>query len=97
MPQERPTHAQIAAAIETASRAAAAASDARARYFRRHSPHRASALSAARDRCAEAAAPFRPWLGMVAWDGIALDDELAMKKIMEALRYERRQIDKMLI
>jgi hypothetical protein len=34
---------------------------------------------------------------MVAWDGIALDDELAMKKIMEALRYERRQIDKMLI
>jgi hypothetical protein len=33
---------------------------------------------------------------MVAWGGIELDDELAMKKAMEALRYERRQLTKML-
>lgn len=32
---------------------------------------------------------------MAAWDKIALDDELAMKGVMEKLRYERRQIDKM--
>lgn len=33
---------------------------------------------------------------MSAWGGISTDDDLAMKRVMEALRYERRQIDKML-
>lgn len=34
---------------------------------------------------------------MVAWEKhkITLDQELEMKKVMEDLRYERRQIDKM--
>lgn len=96
MSQPRPDQAKIAAALTRADSAVAAAAACRARYHRRRAPKRDSALAAARNRCAEAAAPLRSWLGMAAWGGISLDDELLMKKATTALRYERRQIDKML-
>jgi len=96
MSQPRPTHEQIADGVRDAEQATAAASDVRARYHRRRSPRRQPSLEAAKQRCEDAAAPLRSWIGMVAWDGISLADELAMKKAMEGLRYERRQIAKML-
>jgi hypothetical protein len=96
MSQPRPTHDQISAAVAVAQSAVAAAAAVRKRYHRRRSPQRESALVAARTRCEDAAKPLRSWIGMAAWGGIELDDELAMKKQMEALRYERRQIAKML-
>lgn len=95
MSQSRPTQEQISAAISRADRAVTNAMEVRRRYHRRRSPQRPAALAAARDRCTEATGPFRSWLGMAAWGGIELADELAMKRVMEALRYERRQIDKM--
>lgn len=96
MSQPRPTHDQISAAVSAADRAVTAAVAVRKRYHRRRAPQRESALVGARTRCEESAKPLRSWIGMSAWGGIELDDELAMKKVMEALRYERRQIAKML-
>lgn len=95
MSQPRPTHDEISAAVAAAERIAASAAAVRKRYHRRRAPQRKSALLGARTRCNEAAKPLRSWIGMSAWGGIDLEDELAMKKVMEALRYERRQIDKM--
>lgn len=95
MSQPRPNHKEIEAVIEAAERVAKASRATRADLGRRRTPTRAKRLRNAREQCSDAAKPFRPWLGMAAWGGIALDDELAMKKVMEALRYERRQIDKM--
>lgn len=83
------------AALGDAERAVSYSRDTRKRLGRRRTPTRKKLLLAARERCADAAVPMRSWLGMVAWGGITLDDELAMKRQMERLRYERRQIDKM--
>jgi hypothetical protein len=96
MSQPRPHSEQITAALGTADAAMAAARKTRARYRGRKTPGRVDALCDARARCEAAAEPMRSWLGMVAWGGIALEDELAMKKAMADLRYERRQIAKML-
>lgn len=96
MAQDRPTHAQILAAIGRAETACVQAANCRTRYSRRRSPRRPLALAAALEQCVAVAGPFRSWLGMVAWGGIDLDDELAMKKIMEKLRYERRHLERML-
>jgi hypothetical protein len=84
------------AAVASASAAVGAAAAVRARYHRREAPTRAKALEDARQRCVDAAKPLRSWIGMIPWGGIDLDDELAMKGVMEKLRYERRQITKML-
>lgn len=94
--QDRPTDKQLQDAIDSGRMAAKAAADCRARYGRRRSPQRKERLTFHRERCAEAAKPLRSYIGMVAWGGIEQDDELAMKRVMEDLRYERRQIDKML-
>lgn len=96
MPQPRPKSAEIATALGDAERAVTHARDTRKRLGRRRPPRREEQLTAARARCADAAIPLRSYIGMVAWGGISLDDELAMKRQMELLRYERRQIDKML-
>lgn len=96
MSQPRPNPTEIAAAVEVATAAVRHSADVRKRHGRRRAPTREKQLTAARTRCAEVAQPLRSWLGMAAWGGIDIDDELAMKKIMEKLRYERRQIDKML-
>lgn len=96
MAQKAPDHAQIATAIRFAEDMTARSSATRSRWRRRHAPARAQRLTAAREACATAAEPLRSWLGMVAWHNIPLDDELAMKAAMQKLRYERRQIDKML-
>lgn len=95
MAQPRPDRATIAAALAEASDAATASKTTRLSLGRRRTLTRAKRLTAARDRCSAAAEPIRSWLGMVAWGGIEQEDELAMKKVMAALRYERRQIDKM--
>lgn len=95
MSQPRPTYQEVAAGITAAERAAAASRETRLRLGRRRTKRRAQQLAAARQRCADAAKPLRSWLGMVAWGGIRQADEIAMKKVMEKLRYERRQIDKM--
>lgn len=96
MTKPRPTTEQIAAAVSFAERAVTSAAEVRKRYHRRRTPQRDRALEEARTRCEQAAAPLRSWIGMVAWGGISLDDELAMKGATESLRYERRQIAKML-
>ena len=96
MSQERPDHAQITAAVRAAEAVVGSAAAVRGRYHRRKAPKRQASLEDARARCADAAKPLRSWIGMVAWGGIELDDELAMKGAVEKLRYERRQIDKML-
>lgn len=96
MPKERPDQTQISAGLDAADRAVISAAEVRKRYFRRHSPQRKPALEHARQRCADATVPLRSWIGMAPWGGISTDDDLAIKRAMEALRYERRQIDKML-
>lgn len=95
MPQNRPTHREIELAIEAADLAVGRSRGARKRLGRRRTPTRNEQLASCRAGCAEAATPLRSYIGMSAWGGIDIDDELAMKKAMEALRYERRQIDKM--
>lgn len=95
MTQARPTSAQITVTLGVAERAALHARETRKRLRRRKTKRRKDQLLEARQRCAEAAKPLRSYIGMVAWEGISLDDELAMKRQMERLRYERRQIDKM--
>lgn len=97
MSQPRPTSEEIAAAIQRAAREVRHGREVRRRYRRRRgAPNRETHLKSAHERCGEMAKPLRSWLGMVAWGGISLEDELAMKKAMEDLRYERRQIGKML-
>lgn len=95
MRQNRPDHDEIANAVARAAAAAKSSAELRKKLRRRQTPTRAAQLDTARDRCSAAAPQLRSWIGMCAWGGIALDDELAMKRVMEALRYERRQIDKM--
>lgn len=95
MTKLRPTPSQITVALSAAERAVMSSRETRKRLGRRRTNRRKTQLLAAREGCAEAAVPIRSWLGMAAWGGIALDDELAMKRQMERLRYERRQIDKM--
>jgi len=94
--QERPNSGQIVAVLGAAERAAISARETRRRLGRRRTQRRESQLLGARARCAEAAIPLRSYIGMVAWGGISQDDEISMKNIMSKLRYERRQIDKML-
>lgn len=96
MSQARPDHKQIEGGIREVERKVARAREVRKKYARRRTPRRDSALRDARTGCAAAVKPLRSWLGMVAWGGITLDDELAMKAAVAAARYERRQIDKML-
>lgn len=96
MSQPRPNRAEIAAAVAVARTAAGDATTHRKSFRRRRTPRRNEILTRAQKRCENAAVPLRSWLGMTAWGGIELEDELAMKKVMEDLRYERRQIAKML-
>lgn len=97
MAQSRPTYAEIANGLRAAQYAVERSAAVRARYRRRRGlKRRATDLTEARERCERAAPQLRSWLGMVAWGGIKLADELAMKRAMEELRYERRQLTKML-
>lgn len=96
MSKDRPTHDEIMAATARALGAAQNSAACRKRLRRRNPPTRDAQLRTMRSRCADAAPQLRSWIGMSAWGGISTDDDLAMKKAMEALRYERRQIDKML-
>lgn len=94
--QERPTTAQMRAASSAGEKAADEARALRGRLKRRKTPTRTRQLTAARAACAAAAEPLRSYIGMVAWHDIYIDHELMMKSVMVKLRYERRQIDKML-
>lgn len=96
MKQPTPTPTQIRDALRAAERSVTHARDTRRRYRRRHTKLRDEHLRAARKRCAESAAPLRSYIGMVAWHNLSAEDELAMKRQVAELRYERRQIDKML-
>lgn len=96
MSKNRPDHAHIAAAIERLDNAVAVSTAVRKRYRRRITPARNPALEQARQDCADSVPLLRSWLGMAAWGGIDVADELAMKNAVERARYERRQIDKML-
>lgn len=95
--QPSPTEKDIRDAIGAGRHAASYAKQTRGRLRRRNPPKRQEYLERARKQCAEAAAVLRSYIGMVAWEKhkITLDQELEMKKVMEDLRYERRQIDKM--
>lgn len=94
--QERPTDKQLQQAIDDGRRAAKASAECRARYGRRKTPQRTERLTYHRSRCAEAAKPLRSYIGMVAWHDLPLEFDLPMRDVIGALRYERRQIDKML-
>jgi hypothetical protein len=94
--QTRPTTQQIMAALGVAERAVLDSQATRRSLGRRKTKLRQKRLAEARQRCAEAAKPLRSYIGMAAWEGISLEDELLMKRQMERLRYERRQLDKML-
>lgn len=85
-------------AIAAGRYAASYAKQLRGRLRRRKTAKRQTQLEAAREKCGKAAAPLRSYIGMVAWDKheITLEQELEMKSVMEDLRYERRQITKML-
>lgn len=97
MRQPRPDHAVIENELGRADAAVNHSRDVRRRYRRRRgAARRDEHLAAAKARCEQIAIPIRSWLGMVAWGGIELEDEIAMKAMMERLRYERRQITKML-
>lgn len=96
MPPTPPQPSKIAAALTTAETAVAEAQAARKRFARRHPSHRQEQLVGARERCAEAAKPLRSYIGMCAWGVIMFNDESAMKHQIARLRYERRQLDKML-
>lgn len=94
--QTPPSKHDIDTAVEAASDAAAHARHVRERLGRRRTARREDQLTAARQRCTDAAVPLRSYIGMVAWHDFHIDQELAMKNAIAALRYERRQIDKML-
>jgi hypothetical protein len=96
MTQPTPTADEIASGLRSAETAVTNAANVRQRYRRRRLKRRGEQLTAARDRCVAAAAPLRSWIGMVAWHDLPLETELAMKDAISALRYERRQITKML-
>jgi len=96
MAQKAPDHAQITSAVRLADEVAERSKQTRARWRRRKAPTRGQRLQTAREQCATAAEPLRSWLGMVAWHNLPLEDELAMKAAVQKLRYERRQLDKML-
>lgn len=93
--QTPPTKEQIDAAVSVGEEAVSHARDVRKRVGRRRTPTRAARLKAARDRCSAAAEPLRSFIGMIAWHDLPTEWEIAMKGVMEKLRYERRQIDKM--
>ena len=93
-----PTEQDIRDAIGAGRYAASYAKQMRGRLRRRNTANRKAKLESAKVKCEQAAEPLRSYIGMIAWDKheITLDQELEMKKTMEALRYERRQITKML-
>lgn len=94
--QPKPDIHALSAAIGAADHAVAAASAARKKFRRRRTTRRDDILLARREACAKAAAPLRSYIGMCAWHDFDVSQETAMKRAIEALRYERRQIDKML-
>lgn len=94
--QRTPSSEQIKTALTAADTAVEAARRTRNRLGRRRTPSREDSLKAAAARCAEAAKPLRSLIGMVAWHNLSTEDELAMKDAIARLRYERRQISKML-
>lgn len=93
-----PTAQDIRDAIGAGRHAASCAKQIRGRLRRRKTTNRREQLEGAKVNCEQAAAPLRSYIGMIAWDKheITLKQELEMKKTMEDLRYERRQIAKML-
>lgn len=93
-----PTAQDIRDAIGAGRYAASYAKQTRGRLRRRQTANRRAQLEGAKVKCEQAAAPLRSYIGMIAWDqhDITLEQELEMKKTMEDLRYERRQIAKML-
>lgn len=95
--QDRPTDKQLQRAIDIGDMVAKASKECRARYGRRRTPQRQERLTWHRKRCAAAAVPLRSYIGMVAWHDIPVDFEIPMKRVIADLRYERRQIDKMLV
>lgn len=93
--QPKPTTPQIVDALTAAADAVLFAHSVRKRFGRRLVPFREQKIDEALARCAVAAAPLRSYIGMVAWHDLPLETELAMKKVMQELRYERRQLTKM--
>lgn len=96
MSQSTPDYSQIESAVKVADRAAMLSAEARKKYARRRSPRRESTLNRCRERCSEAAKPLRSYIGMIAWHDLPVDVELMLKNAIAKLRYERRQLDKML-
>jgi len=93
-----PTAQDIRDAIGAGRYAVSYAKQTRGRFRRRKTKTRRPLLEAAKVKCELAAVPLRSYIGMIAWDKheITVEQEIEMKKIMEDLRYERRQITKML-
>lgn len=94
--QTTPTKQQIEHVVHAALDAVAASSDTRSRFKRRRTPIRTRQLERSLDACVAAAEPLRSFIGMVAWHDFDMDTELMMKDAIAKLRYERRQIAKML-
>jgi hypothetical protein len=94
--QDRPTDKQLQQAIDIGRMVAKASAECRARYGRRRTPQRTERLTQHRQRCADAAVPLRSYIGMVAWHDLPLEFDLPMRDVIGELRYERRQITKML-
>lgn len=96
MPQPTPTREDVESALADAAAAVGRARGMRRRLARRRTPNRDAELRAMQGECADRAAPLRSFIGMVAWHDLPTDQELVMKTAIGDLRYERRQIDKML-
>lgn len=92
----KPSSDAVKSAVSDGLAAAEASRALRKTFRRRRTPQRDRKLRSMRSRCSEAADPLRSYIGMVLWHDIPLADELAMKDAIAKLRYERRQIDKML-
>lgn len=92
----RPSDKQLQQAITAGRAVAKASSECRARYGRRRTPQRTDRLTFHRQRCASAAVPLRSYIGMNAWYDFPLEIDHGLRDAIAELRYERRQIDKML-
>lgn len=94
--QPTPTDDQISAAVSAAHNAVTRSRETRARYRRRRTPQRNSALQLCRTELTEAAAPIRSYIGMVLPHDLPRETELTLRNASADLRFEREQIRKML-
>lgn len=94
--QESPTSEQLLRATGDATERVDKSRAMRKRLRRRRTPRRDQELRDMLESLAAAAAPVRRYIGMVLAHDIPMETELALKRASQDLRYERRQIGKML-